>query len=94
MRFYPAPGTFIAEEIKSSSAIFVGEKKTRILKAKVIAVGPAEITDYGIVIEVPVKAGDIAHFLSYEGEYDLEKVKGKFYYTVLRKDLRFITHDV
>lgn len=90
IKLIPAPGTYIAEEIKDTTTLKLDTKKTRLLKGKVIAVGDPDITDYGIVIETPVKLGDTAYFLSYEGDYDNTKIDGKTYFTVLRKDHRFI----
>ena len=93
MKFIPAPGTYIAEEIKEKSALVITEHTTQIKKGRVVAVGEDDITEFGVKIPVPVKVGDIAHFLSYQGDYDQEKIDGKLYFTILRKDHRFVTHE-
>lgn len=93
MKFTPARGTYIVEEIKDNSPLIVDSKQTQIKKGKVVAVGQEDITEFGIKIPLEVKPGDTAHFLSYAGDYDQEKINGKLYYTVLRKDHRFITNE-
>ena len=90
MKLIPGPGTYIAEEISETKYIITDKSNTRILKGKVIAVGPDDITEFGIKIPVPVKVGQIAHFISYDGDYDNIKKDGKRYYTILRKDHRFV----
>ncbi|MBU6501156.1 MAG: hypothetical protein KGJ89_05310 [Patescibacteria group bacterium] len=90
MKFYPAQGVYIAELLEDKEKIFVDTRKTRLIKGKVVAINPVEVTDFGIEIKTPIRVGDVVYFLSYEGDYDNAKIDGKTYYAVLRKDHRFV----
>lgn len=89
----PAPGTYLAEEIEDKEEVLLDHAKTQLAKGKVVAVGEPEHVDRGVFIQAPVKVGDIVYFLSYAGDYDWTKINGKKYYTVLRKDHRFILKE-
>lgn len=86
----PAPGIIIAQEIKDTSTLVLDTKETRILKAKVISLGPPITTDFGTELDPQdyCKVGDNIYFLSYEGGYDLTVVDGKKYWMIKCQDLR------
>lgn len=89
MKLIPAPGTYVAEEIKEEGPVLTGQKKAQIKKGRVIAVGEPDY-DKGMRIPVAVKVGDIVFFLSYEGAYDEFYIDGKTYFTIVGKDHRVV----
>lgn len=86
----PAPGIILIEPlVQDKQKIIVSNSpKGRLLTGKILKVGSPHITDDGIEIEVPCKAGQIAWFLSYEGNYDVARIDNKDIYFVLFRDLR------
>ena len=95
MKFIPAPGIVLVEPIEkeqTSGVVTTSKSTTRILKGKVLEVGPDLITnaDALLVSRHYCKAGDKITFLSYEGDYDNFTHENRKYYVVKFEDIRGI----
>lgn len=92
MNIKPAPGVILIKQDKETPVGIVTsqQSKTRILKGRVIALGPILITDQGAKInpEAYVDIGQVVWFLSYEGSYDVFDYESERYYCVKVQDIR------
>lgn len=96
MPLLPSPGIILLIPYESTNTLVLSqETKGRILKGKVVAIGPDLLTDFGTKLQRKdyAMAGDICYFLSYEGGYDVIKEGSDIYYLVKFQDIRGIIHE-
>lgn len=84
------PGVYLVQLIKEESVVNTGApKKRRVLKGKIIDVGPDRDHDQGGTLKSARKIGDIIWFFSYTDEdADSFEANGKVYHTVIFNDTR------
>ena len=95
INFLAYPGIAIIESLEqenNNSFIVTGQSQGRIVKGKIVAMGPDDTTQMGELIksEKYGKVGDTVWFLHYaiEGGADLGTIDGKQYIFVKWGDLR------
>ena len=91
MQLTPTYGVILIQPLKEETTIDYGTAaKGKIIKGKVIDVGPKMPLDGGLYWERPCSSGDIIYFLHYEGGYDSTFIDGIEYIFAAFKDLRAI----
>jgi len=95
MTLKPSPGVLIVEPIQEKEeAIYTGEKRGKVIRGKVIAIGSDLVTNTQTYsMRDYAKVGDTVAFLTYEGEYDQMVIGDKAYHAVKVEDMRSRIYD-
>ena len=85
----PYEGIYLVEPLEDQQAFSIDpQQNRRVLKGKVIKVGPALQTGEAKEIKPTLSPGNIIYFLSYDDNYDNCTINGQKIYFIKFQDVR------